>query len=87
MTPISFSKGACTYNREDLSTSKIYQEILLEDDSRKGFFIKRRGFSGLRYHLLWALQAPMSLENRCGLNMMVEQRNRGSECGDRNIHH
>lgn len=38
-----------------------------------------KGFSELRCHLLWALQAPISLENRCGLKMMVEQRNRQRE--------
>ena len=75
-----FSKGAFTYNRKDLSISKIYQKILPEDDSRKDFHQMPR-FSGLHYHLFWALQAPISLEKRSGF-LMVEQKNIGTQGGN-----
>ena len=85
MTSISFCQRYCCI--QSWRFIKIYQEILLEDDSTTGFFIKRQGLSGLRCHRLWALQAPISLKNSCGLNMMVEQRNRGRTCENRIIHH
>ena len=53
MTSIScFCKDAFTYNPEDFSRSKIYQEILLEDD-----YIKKR-FLHKTPAIFWASLPP-----------------------------
>ena len=80
MTSVSFTKGAFIYNPEDFSRSKIYQEILLEDDSRIGFFTKPRGIPGI----FWA-SLPPSLgftgSDFLGKSLLTENRwwNKGIE--------